>query len=172
MSRSKRQLNLFYTLPIVLLLQFTLPALAHEDHGARHGGFVMMFLQMHFELVLPSEGGVQIYYSDPMRMELPASVVADVAVEIERPDRSIEPVMMQISDSGDSWQGGSTPVTNPESIVRVAFMFQGEPFILDIPAMVFPGVGEEDETEQDMEHMQHDESMQNMNHGCQEDCAD
>ncbi|MEQ8407859.1 MAG: hypothetical protein RKH07_06245 [Gammaproteobacteria bacterium] len=111
---------------------------AHEDHGSRHGGFVMMFLELHFELVVPDEGGVQLYYSDAMRMELPAAVVSDVAIEIEREDYEIESVPMRISDSGDHWMGSSEPVDNPESIVRVAFLFQGEPFVLDIPAMVLP----------------------------------
>ncbi len=111
---------------------------AHEDHGARHGGFVMMFLEMHFELVIPDDGGVHLYYSDTMRMELPAAVVSDVAVEIERSGHAIESVPMMISDSGDHWMGSSEPVVDPESIVRVAFLFQGEPFVLDIPAMVFP----------------------------------
>ena len=98
----------------------------------------MMFLELHFELVVPDEGGVQLYYSDAMRMELPAAVVSDVAIEIEREDYEIESVPMQISDSGDHWMGSSKPVVNPGSIVRVAFLFQGEPFVLDIPAMVLP----------------------------------
>lgn len=114
----------------------------HGNHDAKHGGFVMMYLEMHFELVLPEGGGIQLYYSDPMRMDLPAAVVSDVAVEIERGGNQIEPVTMQISDSGDHWTGTSSPVVSPETIVRVAFMFQGEPFVLDIPAAVFPALSE------------------------------
>lgn len=112
--------------------------LAHEDHGARHGGFVMMFLDMHFELVAPQAGGVELYYSDALRIELPAAVVSDVAVEIERAGNRIETVFMTISDTGDHWTGESTPVIDPETIVRIAFLFQGEPFVLDIPAAVLP----------------------------------
>lgn len=133
---SKRALvNLVSAFTILVVTTFSN---AHEDHGSRHGGFVMMFLELHFELVVPDEGGVQLYYSDAMRMELPAAVVSDVAIEIEREDYEIESVPMQISDSGDHWMGSSKPVVNPGSIVRVAFLFQGEPFVLDIPAMVLP----------------------------------
>lgn len=153
---------------------------AHEDHASRHGGFVMMFLEMHFEIVVPDEGGVQIYYSDPLRTPLPAAVVSDVAVEIERPGNTIESVFMTISDSGEAWEGESSPVENPETIVRVAFLFQGEPFVLDIPASVFPedngdgGETPEDSmqmpmegADEDMQHMNHGA----MNHGCERDCA-
>lgn len=110
----------------------------HGNHDAKHGGFVMMYLDMHFELVVPEQGGIQLYYSDPLRNDLPAAVVADVSVEIERSGNNIEPVAMMISASGDHWMGDSMPVTNIEDIVRVAFLFQGEPFVLDIPAMVLP----------------------------------
>ena len=45
---------------------------------------------------------------------------------------------MSISDDGGHWGGDSSPIINPDSIVRLAFLFQGEPFVLDIPASVFP----------------------------------
>lgn len=110
----------------------------HGNHDAKHDGFVMMYLEMHFELVVPEQGGIQLYYSDALRNDLPAAVVADVSVEIERSGNNIEPVAMMISASGDHWMGESTPVTSIDDIVRVAFLFQGEPFVLDIPAMVLP----------------------------------
>ncbi|GAB5498664.1 MAG: hypothetical protein PsegKO_09750 [Pseudohongiellaceae bacterium] len=152
-------------------------AMAHEDHGSRHGGFVMMFLEMHFEIVVPDQGGVEIYYSDPLRTPLPAAVVSDVAVEIERAGNNIESVYMAISDSGEAWQGESAPVEDPETIVRVAFLFQGEPFVLDIPAAVFP---EEDAMNMPMHDMPMDDTTTGdmpMNHntmpqpGCENDCA-
>ena len=111
---------------------------AHEDHNSRYGGFVMMFLEMHFEIVVPNSGGLKIYYSNEMRIEMPASVVSDVAVEIERPGGTFESVSMFISDDGGHWGGDSTPIIDPDSIIRLAFLFQGEPFVLDIPASVLP----------------------------------
>lgn len=133
----------FKTLAFIVLT--AIPALAfghgeetHGNHDAKHGGFVMMFLEMHFELVVGEEGGVQLYYSDPMRNDLPASVVADVTVEIERENKSIEFVPMIMSVAGDFWEGSSESLNSEKDIVRVGFLFQGEPFVLDIPAMVLP----------------------------------
>src|SRR5688500_8299108 len=57
---------------------------AHGNHDPHHDGFVSMYLDLHIELVLPASGGVQLYYTDAARAELPAAVVSDVAVEIER----------------------------------------------------------------------------------------
>ena len=70
---------------------------AHEDHSPRHGGFVMMFLDLHLELVILEEGGVEIF-SDEMRRDIPASVVSEVVVAVHRPDGSQEPLEMNVSD--------------------------------------------------------------------------
>ena len=123
---------------LILIFVIAQHSYAHEDHNSRYGGFVMMFLEMHFEIVAPETGGVRIYYSNEMRIDMPASVVSDVAVEIERSGGIYESVIMSISDDGGHWGGDSSPIINPDSIVRLAFLFQGEPFVLDIPASVFP----------------------------------
>jgi hypothetical protein len=67
------------------------PADAHEgsvhgNHDPHHGGLVMMYgADLHYEVVLLPTGNVSIYFTDAQRGELPASVVSDVAIEIERP---------------------------------------------------------------------------------------
>jgi len=106
----------------------------HGDHDAQHGGFVMMYEDIHFELALVTEGGVQVYYTDAARNELPAATVSDVVVEIERPGASTEYVTMAISAAGDAWEGASTPVSEPEAVVRVGFLYEGAPLMLDVPA--------------------------------------
>lgn len=166
-------MNRFAITLLCALLSVSSTTLAHEDHSSRHGGFVMMFLDLHFELVLPAEGGVSLYYSDSIRTPMPAAVVSDVAVEIERMGGSIESVFMQIGDSGEAWEGDSAPVLDAESIVRLAFLFQGEPFVLDIPASVYTNLGvpghqqpmdhmpmEEGEGEEDKEEMDMKKAMQ------------
>jgi len=112
----------------------------HGDHNPDHNGFVMMHSILHFEVVAKEEGGIDIYFSSESRAQLPAATVSDVVVEIERPGTSMEFVPMQISASGDFWTGPSKPVTNHESIVRIGFVFQGEPFFVDIPAGAFPPI--------------------------------
>lgn len=110
----------------------------HGSHDASFGGLVMMYIDLHFEVVIPEDGGVQLYYSDAARSALPAAVVSDVQVEILRADEAPEVVAMAVSSAGDFWSGDSIAVTDPESIVRVAFVFQGEPLVFELPARLFP----------------------------------
>lgn len=106
----------------------------HGDHDARHGGFVMMYEDIHFEVAVLPAGGVQVYYSDAARGELPAATVSDVVVEIERPGAATEYVTMGMSAGGDFWEGASAPVADPEAVVRVGFLYEGAPLMLDVPA--------------------------------------
>ena len=105
-----------------LLLSLGLPALAiahgdepHGDHDAQHGGFVMMYENLHFE-VTAAPAGIQLYFTDAQRSELPAATVSDVAVEIERKGMPIESVVMAISAGGDYWEGSSKPVTEADQL--------------------------------------------------------
>jgi len=129
-------------LALGLLLQTPAGVLAHGDephgdHDARHGGFVMMYEDIHFEVAVLPAGGVQVYYSDAARGELPAATVTEVVVEIERPDTATEYVTMAMSAGGDFWEGASAPVADPEAVVRVGFLYEGTPLMLDVPASAF-----------------------------------
>ena len=104
-----------------------------------------MFLDLHLELVIPEEGGVEIFYSDDMRRDMPASVVSEVAVALHRPDGSQEPLDMIVSDQGDRWAGLSGPISDPKTIVRVEFFWQGQPVSLEVPASVMPRFAGESE---------------------------
>jgi hypothetical protein len=71
----------------------------HGDHNPHHGGVVLMYgLDLHYEIVLTPAGNVELWLSNAVREDLPASVVADVAAEIERAGarRNID---MAISDT-------------------------------------------------------------------------
>ena len=134
---------------VLLTLTFLSPvrAVAHGDevhgsHDASFGGLVMMYIDLHFEVVLGEEGGVSLYYSDASRAPLPAAVVSDVQVDILRDGAAIETVSMSASDAGDYWSGDSTEITEKETIVRVAFVFQGEPVVFELPARIFPSMME------------------------------
>ena len=134
--------NLLAVLPLAALLLtsgLATRALAHGDephgdHDAAHGGFVMMYQDLHFEVTAVAGGGVQLYFTDAARSELPAATVSDVAVEIESAGKAIETVTMSISAGGDFWEGPSKPVTDPDAIVRVGFLYAGKPLVLDVPA--------------------------------------
>ena len=134
---------------VLLTLTFLSPvrAVAHGDevhgsHDASFGGLVMMYIDLHFEVVLGEEGGVSLYYSDASRAPLPAAVVSDVQVDILRDGVAMETLNMSASDAGDYWSGDSTVITEKETIVRVAFVFQGEPVVFELPARLFPSMME------------------------------
>lgn len=132
---------------LAMMLFASLPGLAwahddepHGDHDAHHGGVVMMYKDLHFEVVLMPEGGVGVWFTDAQRNELPAVTVSDVVVEIEHADGATEYPTMRISDAGDHWLGETGLVEHPESIVRVGFLYEGEPWMLDLPASyLMPG---------------------------------
>jgi len=133
----------------------------HGNHDAQHGGFVMMYEDLHFELAAASMGGVEVYYTDALREQLPAATVSDVVVEIERTDGSTEYLDMAISSDGGFWTGASKPITSADDIIRVGFVFQDNPLVLDVPfsAMARPVASEE--TEVSMPVMDHS-TMGNM----------
>ncbi len=114
----------------------------HGDHNPDHNGFVLMHSTLHFEVVVKDGGGIDMYFSSEARATLPAATVSDVVVEIERPDGSLEFVDMRISATGDYWTGTSKPVSDEKALVRAGFIFEGEPFFIDIPAAAFPPIME------------------------------
>lgn len=111
---------------------------AHGNHDPHHDGFVSMYLDLHIEVVLPANGGVQLYYTDAVRSELPAAVVSEVQVQIERKRAKPEIVIMSISPGGDFWQGPAKVLNDPEATIRVAFLFDGKPVMLEVPARNLP----------------------------------
>lgn len=106
----------------------------HGDHDAHHGGFVMMYEDIHFEVAAIPAGGIQVYYTNAARFELPAATVSDLVVEIERPGLATEAVTMSISAGGDYWEGASAPLVEPGAVVRIGFLYEHAPLMLDVPA--------------------------------------
>lgn len=131
--------------PILALLGATLLMLSHSagilahgdephgDHDAKHGGFVLMYEDIHFEVAL-MPAGVGVWFSDPIRNELPAVTVSDLVVEIAHADGTAEYPLMSISQGGDFWEGETAPIENPDTVVSVGFLYEGEPLMLDVPA--------------------------------------
>jgi hypothetical protein len=109
------------------------PATApHGDHNPHHGGAVLMLRDLHYEIVFEPAGRVVVYFSDAVRKDLPASVVSDVYMEIDRPRHKVERIEMAIDTNGEAWEGKAMPV-NPDAVVRVAFTFQGEATSVELP---------------------------------------
>lgn len=113
----------------------------HGDHNPHHGGVVLMYgLDLHYEVVLTPVGNVELWLSNAVRDDLPASVVSDVAAEIERAGtrRNID---MAISDSGDAWVGKVNAVKPEGATLHLGFVYRGEPAALSFPATSLMGEG-------------------------------
>jgi hypothetical protein len=108
-------------------------ATPHGDHNPHHGGAVLMLRDLHYEIAFEPSGRVAVYLSDAVRKDLPASVVSDVYIEIDRPRHKVERIEMAIDATGEAWEGKAMPVKDGDAVVRVAFTFQGEATSVELP---------------------------------------
>jgi hypothetical protein len=106
----------------------------HGDHNPHHGGVVLMKGDLHYEVVLDPTGRAhQVYFTDAVREELPASIASDVVLTIRRPSPE-ERIAMQIDETGESWVGSGQPVATPATATaRLAFSINQDPYWIDIP---------------------------------------
>jgi hypothetical protein len=116
----------------------------HGDHNPRHGGIVLMYgMDLHYEIVLSPGGKVQLWLSDGARDDLPAAIVSDVAVEIERSGGKREAIDMAIGDTGESWEGQAAAVKEEGTVLHLAFVFRGDAAVVSFPASALMGAGRE-----------------------------
>lgn len=115
-------------------------AMPHGDHNPHHGGVVLMKGDLHYEAVFDPTGKAhQLYFSDAVREDLPASFASSVSFTIKRPGEADEVVPMQIDAAGESWIGTSRPIAHPTATtVRVAFTVAEESYWLDVPVTAEP----------------------------------
>ena len=57
----------------------------HGDHSPHHAGLVLMNGDVHYEVVMHTSGKYEVWFTDAVRTELPASVASRVRVEVTRP---------------------------------------------------------------------------------------
>jgi hypothetical protein len=121
----------------------SLQAQEHGDHNPHHGGVVLMYgLDLHYELVLTPAGKVELWLSNAARDELPASIVSDIAVEIEHAGQR-QNVDMAINQNGDAWTGQGAPVKADGTSLHLGFVFRGESATVSFPATSLMGKGRE-----------------------------
>ena len=107
----------------------------HGDHNPHHGGVVMMKGDLHYEVLLdPSGREYRLFFSDATREDMPAAYASAVTVTVRRPGEGDEIVALKIDESGESWVGAGTPVTNPAKTgARIAFTVANDPYWIDVP---------------------------------------
>jgi hypothetical protein len=105
----------------------------HGDHTPRHGGLVLMNGDVHYEVVLGANGRHQVWFSDAMRNELPASIVRGVSLEIVRPDAPVEAVELAIDEAGEAWTAAGRPLAGDGIMVKVRYTLDGKQLEIEIP---------------------------------------
>lgn len=105
----------------------------HGDHTPRHGGLVLMNGDVHYEVVLARDGRHQIWFSDAVRSDLPASVAAGVTMDIRRPGGPVETVSFAIDDTGEAWIASGRPFDGEGGMVTVRYALQGTGHEIEIP---------------------------------------
>jgi hypothetical protein len=105
----------------------------HGDHTPHHGGMVLMNGDIHYEVVLAPGGRHQVWFSDAMRNELPASIASGVTLEVARPGEPIEIVALAIDDAGEAWVAQGRPLAGDGVMVKLKYALQGEPHEIELP---------------------------------------
>jgi hypothetical protein len=108
----------------------------HGDHSPHHGGMVLMNGELHYEVVLDHGGKHQVWFSNAVREDLPASIAANVTMTVTRKGASPEPLALAIDDSGESWIANGKPVEGDDVMVKVSYAVKGEPFEVEIPFLI------------------------------------
>lgn len=105
----------------------------HGDHTPHKGGLVFMNGDVHYELVMRANGRHEVWFSDSMRNELPATVVRGVTLVVTREGEPVEAVQLSVDDSGESWRAAGRAVTTDTAMVKVQFSLDGEPHTVEVP---------------------------------------
>ncbi len=105
----------------------------HGDHTPRHGGMVLMNGDIHYEVVLAKDGHHEIWFSDAVRYELPASVAAGVTMEVARPGAPAEIIKLTINETGEAWVAAARPLEGEGVMVKIRYALQGELHEIELP---------------------------------------
>jgi hypothetical protein len=105
----------------------------HGDHSPHHGGLVLMNGELHYEVILSPEGRHQVWFSNAVREDLPASIARDVTMIVTRPKEPDEKVSLEIDDAGESWLARGRPITTGETMVKLSYTVQGQPHEIEVP---------------------------------------
>lgn len=106
----------------------------HGDHSPHHGGLVLMNGETHYEVVMRPEGRVELWLSDAIREDLPASLASGVQVRITLGNGQTRDLAMALDESGESWAGTGPPFpADPSTTVKLTYTLKGEPHEVEIP---------------------------------------
>jgi hypothetical protein len=107
----------------------------HGDHTPHHGGLVLMNGDVHYEVVFDPNGRHEVWFTDAVRRELPASVASGVTMEVARPGAAVETLALAIDDAGEAWVANGRPLAGEGVMVKVRYALQGEPYEIEVPVV-------------------------------------
>lgn len=108
----------------------------HGDHSPHRGGMVLMNGDIHYEVVFSRDGRHRVWFSDPVRADLPASVATGVTMTITRAGEAPEVLALAIDDTGESWIASGRPVVGDGADVKITYAMQGEPHEVELPFVI------------------------------------
>jgi hypothetical protein len=91
---------------------------------------------MHFEVVFDRQGRHQVWFTDAVRADLPASVASGVTMTVVRKGAGPETLTLSIDESGESWWANGRAVEGDDVTVTVAYDVQGAPYQIELPFVV------------------------------------
>lgn len=104
----------------------------HGDHTPQHGGMVLMNGDVHYELVMDAAGKYEVWFTDAIRTELPASVASNVRLQVTRASGAAETVTLAIDEAGESWIGQGQPA-GEGAMIKLNYDLRGEPHEVETP---------------------------------------
>ena len=107
----------------------------HGDHTPHHNGIVLMYGDLHYEVLLNRDGRHRVWFSNAVREDLPASVARDVRMTVTRPNEPAEAIALEIDEAGESWTAQGKPVGGDGVMVKLSYAIRGEPHEIEIPFM-------------------------------------
>jgi hypothetical protein len=88
---------------------------------------------VHYEVVLDPAGRYEVWLSDAVRTDLPASMASNVTITVSRPGTEPEVLKLTVDDAGESWVGTGKPVTGDSVLVKLNYDLRGTPHEVEIP---------------------------------------
>ena len=92
----------------------------------------MMNGETHYEVVFGKDGKHQVWFSDAVREDLPASIASNVVMVVTPKMGAAETFALKIDDSGESWIADGNPLASGD-MVRLTYSMRGVPFEIEIP---------------------------------------
>jgi hypothetical protein len=97
---------------------------------------VLMNDDLHFEVVFDRQGRHQVWFTDAVRSDLPASVATDVTMIVARKTEPPETLTLSIDENGESWRANGRAVSGDDVMVTVSYAVEGAPYKIELPFVI------------------------------------